>query len=87
MILDLSPLADMIAERLRSNAAPDEVLDTKGAAALLLVSEDTALRWAKAGTIPARKLDGIWRYRRSALLDHITANAHRGAESVATAAD
>lgn len=76
MILDFSELADMIAERLRKDLTHDEVLDTKGAAALLMVSENTALLWAARGVIPAKKLDGVWRFRRTALLNHITTLDH-----------
>jgi hypothetical protein len=87
MILDFTELADLIATRLRGSFAPDEVLDTRGAAALLLVSERTVLIWAGRGVIPGKKLDGLWRFRRSALLDFITDSSHTAAESLALASD
>ena len=72
MQIDFAPLVHAIITGLRGNLTPDELLDTKGAATLLLVSEDTTLRWAANGVIPGRKLDGRWRFRKSALLDHVT---------------
>ena len=75
MTIDLQPFVDTIVAQLLGKLQPDEILDTRGAAALLLVSEDTVLRWAATGVIPSKKLDGRWRFRRSALLNHVTSQA------------
>ena len=88
MIFDFNELADLIAKRLQGSSTPDEVLDTRGTATLLLVSERTVLQWAAAGVIPGRKLDGVWRFRRTAILNHITDPAQQGVQqSLALASD
>lgn len=72
MQMDFSPLIQAIVTELHEQFRQDEVLDTRGAAALLLVSPNTAMRWATKGVIPGKKLDGVWRFRRSAILEHLS---------------
>lgn len=50
----------------------DDLLTTEEVADLLRVSRQTLWRWRKDGTLPARKVGALVRYRRSdvdALLD------------------
>jgi len=75
MVLDLSPLADLIAERLQLGGAQPEILSTKQAAEFLQVSERTINIWANDGVIPGRLLEGRWRFTRRSLLTHIEGGA------------
>lgn len=47
---------------------PEEVMTSEECAALLKTSESTVLRHTRAGTLPARKLGGEYRYLRSEVL-------------------
>jgi excisionase family DNA binding protein len=46
-----------------------EVLTLEGAAAFLRVSEDAVLRLVAQQMLPARQIDGEWRFLRAALAD------------------
>ncbi|WP_412030202.1 helix-turn-helix domain-containing protein [Deinococcus yunweiensis] len=50
----------------------DDVLTTAQAAQFLQIHPNTVLELAAQGEIPGRKLGRDWRFRRSALLDHVT---------------
>lgn len=67
--IEITQLADAIAERLASRATGDVYLDALGAAALLACSVPTVERLTKAGVIPSVKVGRLRRYRRSQLLD------------------
>jgi excisionase family DNA binding protein len=54
---------------------PLEVLTPKQAAELLQVDENTVVRLADNGEIPARKLGKAWRFSRRALLDWLAGEA------------
>ncbi len=66
--LEISQLADAIAERLASRATGDVWLDALGAASLLACSVPTVERLTKAGRIPSVKVGRLRRYRRADLL-------------------
>ncbi|MFP3881928.1 MAG: helix-turn-helix domain-containing protein [Actinomycetota bacterium] len=51
----------------------DEVLTADEAARLLKLSKKTLLRLARDGTIPGNKIGRVWRFRRSQLLDILSA--------------
>src|SRR4051794_39466406 len=51
----------------RHDFRPAEVLTPAGAAELLQVAEDAVLRLAEDGELPARRIDGEWRFARVAL--------------------
>lgn len=51
----------------------DEVLTADEAARLLKLSKKTVLRLARDGTIPGNKIGRVWRFRRSQLLDILSA--------------
>jgi len=75
MIFDAHAFADLIASKVADKLARtigDDILTTKQAAELLQVHETTVSQMAAAGDLPGRKLGRDWRFRRSALLDHIT---------------
>lgn len=72
MAFDLTAFADQFMAELQETRAVVERLDTKGAATLLKVSEDTVGKWVAQGLIPGRKLEHRWRFRRSELMDHIS---------------
>ncbi|MGI8428016.1 MAG: helix-turn-helix domain-containing protein [Solirubrobacteraceae bacterium] len=52
----------------REAGAP-EVLTVAQAADLLQATEDTITKLAEAGELPGRRIDGDWRFARSAVLD------------------
>ena len=66
--IEITQLADAIAERLASRDTGDVFLDTLGAAALLACSVPTIERRTKSGEIPSVKVGRLRRYRRSVLL-------------------
>jgi len=47
---------------------PSEILSPQQAAELLQLDEDVVVKLAQAGEIPGRKLGGVWRFSRTALL-------------------
>ncbi len=47
----------------------DELLTAAEAARYLKTTRNTVYRWCRAGTLPARKVGGVWRIPRSALED------------------
>jgi excisionase family DNA binding protein len=66
----LEPLAQMIGERRASwstQVKNDEVLTIKEVAALLKLAEKTVYSMAQQGELPAFKVRGQWRIRRSEL--------------------
>lgn len=73
IVLDLTQLADMIAERLaeRQPAGP-EVMTTRQAAEFLQLAENTVLQMAAQRELPGRKLGKEWRFVRSELLHHLS---------------
>lgn len=81
MIFDHSAFSQLIAREvatLLEQSIGDDILDTDGAAELLKMSSNNVLLLAGRGHIPARKVGGVWRFRRSALLNHITDTADTG---------
>lgn len=62
------------------NPIPDEVLTIKEVAALLKLAEKTVYAMAAAGEIPAFKIRGQWRIKRTELDQWIDAQP-RGGES------
>ena len=75
MIFDAPAFADLIASKVADKLARtigDDILTTKQAAELLQIHETTVSQMAAAGDLPGRKLGRDWRFRRSALLNHIT---------------
>jgi excisionase family DNA binding protein len=48
-------------------AKPPEYLTIADLAALMRVSKDTAYTWANTGRVPASRVGGVWRVRRSDL--------------------
>lgn len=87
MNIDLSPLADLIAERLRPEFQPDEVLTTQEAADLLKLSAGHVSDLARCGDLPGVKLGRDWRFSRRALLALLTDNAPTGERQSLNAAD
>lgn len=74
MIIDLEAMENRIAHKvaaLLERSIGDDVLTLESAAELLKCHPNTLSEWAKAGHVPARRLGSSWRFRRSALLDHI----------------
>lgn len=71
----LSYLARLVAQELRGKLAPDEVLTTQEAAALLKLHPDTVGDLARRGELPAVKLGRDWRFTRSALLEAVSRRA------------
>lgn len=79
MIFDAHAFADLIAEKVADKLARtigDDILTTKQTADLLQINESTVLELAANGTLPARKVGKLWRFRRSALLEHISPTQH-----------
>lgn len=75
MIIDLEAMENRIADKVAlrlERSIGDDILDTDGAACLLKMSSNNVLLLAGRGQIPARKVGGVWRFRRSALLNHIS---------------
>lgn len=57
-----------------------EVLDVEEAAALLSISAYSARELARDGKIPARKIGGVWRFSRRALLAYLEGDFGRAAK-------
>lgn len=55
---------------------PDEILTIDEVAAFLKAGKRTVYRLAASGEIPAFKLGGTWRFRRSELDEWIAASIH-----------
>lgn len=75
MIIDLAAMEERIAQRvaqLLEQSIGDDVLTTEQAAELLQVHVNTVRQYAKDGMLPAHKYGDQWRFRRSALLNHVT---------------
>lgn len=75
MIIDLSAMEERIAQRvaqLLEQSIGDDVLTTEQAAELLKLPPKMVRHYAKDGTLPAQKYGNQWRFRRSALLNHVT---------------
>lgn len=86
-MFDFAAFADLIARKvaaLLATTLADDVLDVNAAAALLKLHPDTVTQLAASGDLPARKVGRAWRFRRAALLEHVTP---LGPESLAYAAD
>lgn len=64
--LSVDDLRGLIAEALAGHT--EQVMTSEECAALLKTSESTVLRHTRAGTLPARKLGGEYRYLRSEVL-------------------
>lgn len=74
-MFDFAAFADLIAEKVAARLAAslaDDVLDVEQAAALMKLHPNTVREMAAAGTIPAHRYGKFWRFRRSALLEHVT---------------
>lgn len=74
-MFDFHAFADLIAEKVAARLATslaDDVLDPDGAARLLKVHPETVRAMAASGEIPARRVGKSWRFRRAALLEHVT---------------
>lgn len=50
-----------------NGADQDSVMTVTEVAVFLRLGETTVYKWAKAGTIPGRKIGGTWRFSRRAL--------------------
>ena len=91
MIFDADQFADLIAEKVAARleqSLGDEVLTLDQAAELLQFHPNTIRQQAQAGKLPGSHIAGAWRFRRSALLAHITDTARMGVrQSLALAGD
>lgn len=90
MIFDTDAFADLIARKVAGllGVQLDTVLTTEQAAELLQVHPNTVLSLAGKGELPGRKVGRDWRFRKSALLDHLTSTAQeRVPESLPLAGD
>ena len=75
MVIDLSAMEERIAQRvaqLLEQSIGDDVLTTEQTAAFLHIHENTVLALTTNGGLPGRKVGRDWRFRRSALLAHVT---------------
>lgn len=71
-------LADLIAAKVAARleqSIGDDILTVQQAADLLKFHPTTVTRWAKDGTIPSCRIGSDLRFRRSALLNHVTPSA------------
>lgn len=90
MIFDADAMAELIAEKVArrlEESLGDDVLTTEEAARLLKLHPVTVSDMAAKGVLPARKLGRDWRFRRSALLAHITDTAREGVRQFPLAGD
>lgn len=74
-------LADLIAAKVAARleqSIGDDILTVEQAAALLKIHRNTVTQYARDGHIPAVRLGDSWRFRRSALLNHVTATDKAG---------
>ena len=66
-MIDFSPLADMVAERLRGDLAHDEVLNTKQVCELFQIGKDEVTALVRRG-LPCVTLGNGYRYSRQAVM-------------------
>jgi excisionase family DNA binding protein len=59
-----------------------EVMTAREAAEYLRLSVDTLKRWARAGTVPGRRIGRQWRFSRSALDDWLAEGGPENEEQV-----
>ena len=76
-MFDFNAFADLIADKVaeRLGVSTDDVLTPAQAAELMGLHVNTINRMADAGEIPGRKYGERWRFRKSALLNHISDSA------------
>jgi excisionase family DNA binding protein len=64
--------------RSRADGGASDVLTLAEAAAYLRIPEQSVLRAVRPGGLPARLIDGEWRFLKSALQDWLSAPPRRG---------
>ena len=69
-----------------SDTTKHDVLDTAEAGALLRLDPAAVVACCEAGELPGRKLAGVWRLSRAAVLAHLAGDAPAGAPITAEAA-
>lgn len=85
--VDYNDLVKAIAREtavLLQSSLADDVLDATQAAKLLKLHPETVRQMAVAGEIPACRMGKTWRFRRSALLEHVTPSDWRREEKRTT---
>ncbi|GHF65159.1 excisionase family DNA binding protein [Deinococcus metalli] len=79
MIIDLAEMEKRIAQHvalLLEESIGDDILTVTQAAVLLQLHANTIRGMAARGELPGHKFGDSWRFRRSALLNHVSESRH-----------